>query len=195
MAQAHLSEWLPKKGQIYQEDTPNVVLCKPKLLPLKSVTLEKMEKMQKDAQEQVREQNKQERLLEDQNFGNSAWMEASKITRNSWHLDLSSLNAVGGTLWLFFSGSWYSVYQCSCLWTRYVISMHGVYITLLFVSCQIGPYCHMWVLEWALWGLYSCLSPKAFIIVRGEKSWLLIRWKQVALWILCCTPLSNILDV
>ena len=41
---------------------PTVVLCKPKLLPLKSVTLEKMEKMQKEAQEQVKEQERQEKL-------------------------------------------------------------------------------------------------------------------------------------
>ncbi|XP_072042783.1 uncharacterized protein [Amphiura filiformis] len=33
-----------------------MVLCKPKLLPLKSVTLEKLEKMQKDAQDKVMEQ-------------------------------------------------------------------------------------------------------------------------------------------
>ena len=43
-------EVLPKTGQLYQEDIPNLVLCKPKLLPLKSVTLEKLEQMQKDAQ-------------------------------------------------------------------------------------------------------------------------------------------------
>uniref|UniRef100_A0A0B6ZP27 BBSome-interacting protein 1 n=1 Tax=Arion vulgaris TaxID=1028688 RepID=A0A0B6ZP27_9EUPU len=66
MSQENLSEWLPKKGQVYQEDMPNVVLCKPKILPLKSVTLEKMEKMQKEAQDQVREQEKQARLKTDQ---------------------------------------------------------------------------------------------------------------------------------
>jgi len=35
---------------------PTVVLCKPKLLPLKSVSLEKMEKMQRDAQETMKQQ-------------------------------------------------------------------------------------------------------------------------------------------
>lgn len=49
-------EVLPKQGMLYQEDTPTTVLCKPKLLPLKSVTLEKLEKMQKDAQETVKQQ-------------------------------------------------------------------------------------------------------------------------------------------
>ncbi len=33
-----------------------MILCKPKLLPLKSVTLEKLEKMQKDAQDTVKQQ-------------------------------------------------------------------------------------------------------------------------------------------
>ncbi|KAK3096496.1 hypothetical protein FSP39_000720 [Pinctada imbricata] len=53
-----IKEILPKQGLLYQEDMPTVVLCKPKLLPLKSVTLEKLEKMQKEAQETVRQQEK-----------------------------------------------------------------------------------------------------------------------------------------
>lgn len=38
------------------EDVPTMVLCKPKLLPLKSVTLEKLEKMQLEAQEAIKQQ-------------------------------------------------------------------------------------------------------------------------------------------
>lgn len=38
------------------EDVPTMVLCKPKLLPLKSVTLEKLEKMQMAAQEAIKQQ-------------------------------------------------------------------------------------------------------------------------------------------
>ncbi|XP_067858215.1 BBSome-interacting protein 1 [Heptranchias perlo] len=49
-------EVLPKQGQLSFEDVPTMVLCKPKLLPLKSVTLEKMEKMQREAQETIRQQ-------------------------------------------------------------------------------------------------------------------------------------------
>ncbi|KAM9494352.1 BBSome-interacting protein 1 [Clarias gariepinus] len=49
-------EVLPKLGQLSVEDVPALVLCKPKLLPLKSVTLEKLEKMQREAQELVRQQ-------------------------------------------------------------------------------------------------------------------------------------------
>ncbi|KAF4093369.1 hypothetical protein AMELA_G00001300 [Ameiurus melas] len=49
-------EVLPKQGQLSAEDVPALVLCKPKLLPLKSVTLEKLEKMQQEAQELIRQQ-------------------------------------------------------------------------------------------------------------------------------------------
>ncbi|KAK7137252.1 hypothetical protein R3I93_017358 [Phoxinus phoxinus] len=49
-------EVLPKQGQLSMEDVPAMVLCKPKLLPLKSVTLEKLEKMQQDAQEIIKQQ-------------------------------------------------------------------------------------------------------------------------------------------
>ena len=45
---------MPKRGLVYQESNPQLVLCKPKLLPLKSVTLEKLEKMQKDANEKAK---------------------------------------------------------------------------------------------------------------------------------------------
>ncbi|KAJ8965538.1 hypothetical protein NQ314_004038 [Rhamnusium bicolor] len=41
---------LKKNGQIMIEDVPDLVLCKPRLIPLKSFTLEKLEKMQQDAQ-------------------------------------------------------------------------------------------------------------------------------------------------
>ncbi|CAM4654597.1 hypothetical protein PO909_027054 [Leuciscus waleckii] len=49
-------EVLPKQGQLSMEDVPTMVLCKPKLLPLKSVTLEKLEKMQQEAQEIIKQQ-------------------------------------------------------------------------------------------------------------------------------------------
>jgi hypothetical protein len=37
-----IAECLPKQGFIYDEDTPTSIVCKPKLMPLKSVTLEKV---------------------------------------------------------------------------------------------------------------------------------------------------------
>ncbi|XP_065896664.1 BBSome-interacting protein 1-like [Dysidea avara] len=51
-----LREVVPKFGLLYSEHKPQLALCKPKILPLKSVTLEKLEKMQKDAQEMLKMQ-------------------------------------------------------------------------------------------------------------------------------------------
>ncbi|KOX74485.1 BBSome-interacting protein 1 [Melipona quadrifasciata] len=46
---------LPRQILLYQEENLDYILCKPKLIPLKSVTLEKLEKMQKDAELKIRE--------------------------------------------------------------------------------------------------------------------------------------------
>lgn len=46
---------LPKQSLLYQEENLDYILCKPKLIPLKSVTLEKLEKMQKDAELKIQE--------------------------------------------------------------------------------------------------------------------------------------------
>lgn len=52
---AQLKPILKRPGQIILEDVPDLVLCKPRLIPLKSFTLEKLEKMQCDAtQEQFK---------------------------------------------------------------------------------------------------------------------------------------------
>ncbi|KAJ6669038.1 hypothetical protein lerEdw1_007847 [Lerista edwardsae] len=56
MPESKFSEVLPKQGKLAVEDATTMVLCKPKLLPLKSVTLEKLEKMQREAQETIRQQ-------------------------------------------------------------------------------------------------------------------------------------------
>ena len=45
---------LPKQGFIYSEEKPSMVLCKPKLLPLKSISLQKLEQMQKEAEKKAR---------------------------------------------------------------------------------------------------------------------------------------------
>lgn len=47
---------LPTTGFIYEEDINQYILCKPKLMPLKSITLEKLEKMQKEAEEKLKSQ-------------------------------------------------------------------------------------------------------------------------------------------
>ncbi|XP_042315087.1 BBSome-interacting protein 1 [Sceloporus undulatus] len=56
MTEPKFREVLPKQGMLAVEDVTTMVLCKPKLLPLKSVTLEKLEKMQREAQETIRQQ-------------------------------------------------------------------------------------------------------------------------------------------
>ena len=44
-----LREILPKTGLLYSEKNGLIeVLCKPKIMPIKSVTLEKIEKMEKE---------------------------------------------------------------------------------------------------------------------------------------------------
>lgn len=55
-----LKEVLPRKGLLYQEDSAYLALCRPKLMPLKSVTLEKLEAMQKNAQDKLRQQQEQQ---------------------------------------------------------------------------------------------------------------------------------------
>lgn len=44
---------IPKDGVLCYEEEPFFILCKPKLLPIKSVTIEKMEKLQREAQEKA----------------------------------------------------------------------------------------------------------------------------------------------
>lgn len=69
---------LPKHGFIYSEQVPNMVLCKPKLLPLKSITLQKLEQMQKEAGKQARfhaEMMAKQLLAEDNELPNWAGKE------------------------------------------------------------------------------------------------------------------------
>lgn len=44
----------PKSGNLFYEKKREFVFCKPHLLPIKSVTLEKLEKMQLEAQNQLK---------------------------------------------------------------------------------------------------------------------------------------------
>ena len=46
---------LPSSGKLFFEKKEDFILCKPHLLPLKSLTLEKLEKMQKEAHKQMQE--------------------------------------------------------------------------------------------------------------------------------------------
>lgn len=47
---ADIKPILPKNGQLIIEDSDEFVMCKPRLIPLKSFTLEKLEKMQREVQ-------------------------------------------------------------------------------------------------------------------------------------------------
>lgn len=55
MSTSDLKLVLPKEGQIMIEDVPDLMLCKPRLIPLKSFTLEKLEKMQQNALDKARQ--------------------------------------------------------------------------------------------------------------------------------------------
>lgn len=46
---------IPESGKLFYEQNTEFLFCKPQLMPLKSVTLEKLEKMQKQAREQMQE--------------------------------------------------------------------------------------------------------------------------------------------
>ena len=51
-----LPEVLPTKGALFLEHSSTAVLCKPRIMPLKSVTLQKMDQIQKEAQKTAKEQ-------------------------------------------------------------------------------------------------------------------------------------------
>lgn len=55
-----INDVLPQQGLLYVEETLDYILSKPKLMPLKSVTLEKLEKMQKEADLKLKELQEQE---------------------------------------------------------------------------------------------------------------------------------------
>lgn len=52
--ETNLKYTLPTTGYIFEEDVSRYVLCKPKLMPMKSITLVKLEKMQKEAEEKLK---------------------------------------------------------------------------------------------------------------------------------------------
>ncbi|KAG8198329.1 hypothetical protein JTE90_021578 [Oedothorax gibbosus] len=52
----YLKEILPTTGLLFQEEFQSFVLSKPKLIPLKSVTLQKLEHMQQEAEKKAKEQ-------------------------------------------------------------------------------------------------------------------------------------------
>ena len=71
---SNFKEVLPRKGLLYQEESSQLALCRPKLMPLKSVTLEKLEEMQEKLQVRTKEQLEQQQP-HDSKWGNSTWNE------------------------------------------------------------------------------------------------------------------------
>ena len=59
-----IKEVLPRKGLLYQEENSQLALCRPKLMPLKSFTLEKLEQMQQQLQERTKEQLEQQQPVD-----------------------------------------------------------------------------------------------------------------------------------
>lgn len=47
-----------KIGQLLIVDSPELILCKPRLMPLKSLTLEKLETMQESARNEIKASSK-----------------------------------------------------------------------------------------------------------------------------------------
>lgn len=48
-----IKHFVPKVGLLHHKESPQLVLCKPKLMPLKSMTLEKLQKMQSEAEKKL----------------------------------------------------------------------------------------------------------------------------------------------
>lgn len=64
MSSVDIKPIIPKTGQLLLEDVKELLLCKPRLMPLKSYTLEKLENMQQAAQKLKEEINEQEQQKE-----------------------------------------------------------------------------------------------------------------------------------
>ncbi len=65
MPEGAFREVLPKRGLLFTEAQAQTILCKPKLLPLKSFTLQRLEEMQNRAKERAREQMEERQKEED----------------------------------------------------------------------------------------------------------------------------------
>ena len=56
----------PPNGYVFEQESMLPAYCKPKICPLKSVTLEKLEKMQEEANRRMRELEEKEKQDADQ---------------------------------------------------------------------------------------------------------------------------------
>lgn len=55
-----LTPMIATEGIIIYEESPSFILCKPKLMPMKSVTIEKLEQLQHQANEKAKRQMQQQ---------------------------------------------------------------------------------------------------------------------------------------
>uniref|UniRef100_A0A914YHL6 BBSome-interacting protein 1 n=1 Tax=Panagrolaimus superbus TaxID=310955 RepID=A0A914YHL6_9BILA len=68
-----LKEFLyPQSGMLFKEEIIGPIFCKPKLIPLKSVTLEKLESMQQEGLEKMKQMEAQRIATEKQEAEDSA---------------------------------------------------------------------------------------------------------------------------
>ncbi|KAI6182990.1 BBSome-interacting protein 1 [Aphelenchoides bicaudatus] len=79
----------PPTGYLFKEIALSPVFCKPKLIPLKSVTLEKLEKMQADALEKLKEMEEQQQKQDkaDQQQQESAEASGEQGQADIWRAD------------------------------------------------------------------------------------------------------------
>ncbi|CAF0747284.1 unnamed protein product [Adineta ricciae] len=55
---SRIDEYLPTQGLLYFDEQLKYVISKPKIMPLKSLTLEKLETLQNEAQDKLKQQEK-----------------------------------------------------------------------------------------------------------------------------------------
>lgn len=55
---------IPSEGAVIDSENVNYILCKPKLLPIKSITIEKLEKLQQTANERAKKVEQEEAARE-----------------------------------------------------------------------------------------------------------------------------------
>ncbi|KAF7623572.1 hypothetical protein Mgra_00010129 [Meloidogyne graminicola] len=73
----------PPNGYVFEEESILPAYCKPKICPLKSLTLEKLEKMQEDANRRLKELEEKERE-EKQNIGMSEEVSSDNKKADIW---------------------------------------------------------------------------------------------------------------
>jgi len=77
----------PPRGLIYDQEFMLPAHCKPKLIPLKTVTLERLEKMQRDALEKLKEMEKQTAAEEKESMQTSQRQAETRGDADIWKAD------------------------------------------------------------------------------------------------------------